>query len=73
MVFKVQGEVGIIAICKIAMKSEPSDQNLIWTVNSSHCRSIGDRDFEMTKTLDNKNPEIAICDIAIQSQPLNKE
>jgi hypothetical protein len=24
----------------------------------------------MTKTLDNKNPDFAICDIAIQSQPL---
>ena len=32
--------------------------------------SIRDRDFEMTKTLDNKNPEIVICDFAIQSQQL---
>jgi hypothetical protein len=31
------------------------------------------RDFEVTKTLDNKNVEIAICDIAIQSQPLNQD
>jgi hypothetical protein len=29
-------------------------------------------DFEVTKTLDNKNAEIAICDIGIQSQPLNQ-
>jgi hypothetical protein len=28
-------------------------------------RSIGDRDFEMSNSLDNKNPEIAICDFAI--------
>jgi hypothetical protein len=34
---------------------------------------IGDRDFEMTKSLDLKNPDFAICDIAIQSQPLNQE
>jgi hypothetical protein len=65
MVFKLQGEAGVITICKFAMKSEPSDQTLIWTVNSSHCRSIGDRDFEMSKSFDNKNPEIAICDFAI--------
>jgi hypothetical protein len=30
------------------------------------------RDFEVTKTLDNKNVEIAICDMVIQSQPLNQ-
>jgi hypothetical protein len=28
-------------------------------------RRIGDRDFEMSNSLDNKNPEIAICDFAI--------
>ena len=35
--------------------------------------SIGDREFEVTRTLDIKNVEITICDIAIQSQPLNRE
>jgi hypothetical protein len=29
------------AIYKIAMKSEPSDQALIWTVNSSQYRGLG--------------------------------
>jgi hypothetical protein len=28
-------------------------------------RRIGDRDFEMSNSLVNKNPEIAICDFAI--------
>jgi hypothetical protein len=28
-------------------------------------RRIGDRDFEMSSSLDNENPEIAICDFAI--------
>jgi hypothetical protein len=28
-------------------------------------RRIGDRDFEMSNSLDNENPEIAICDFAI--------
>jgi hypothetical protein len=35
--------------------------------------SIGDRDFEVTRTLDNKNAKIAICDIAIQSQSLSQD
>ena len=30
----------------------------------SHQR-IGDRDFEMSSSLDNENPKIAICDFAI--------
>ena len=29
--------------------------------------AIGDRDFEMPKSLDIKNSEIAICDFAISS------
>ena len=65
MVFKVQGEVGAITICKIAMKSEPSDQALIWTINSSQCRSFRDRVLEMSNKQDNRNPEIAICEFAI--------
>jgi hypothetical protein len=36
---------------------------VIWTVESLHGVSgIGDRDFEMSKSLDNEKPEIAICD-----------
>jgi hypothetical protein len=32
-----------------------------------------DRDFEVTKTLNIKNVEIVICEIMIQSQPLNQD
>jgi hypothetical protein len=39
-------------------------KNEIWTVDFLH-RRIGDRDFEMSNSLDNENPEIAICDFAI--------
>jgi hypothetical protein len=35
--------------------------------------SVGDRNFEVTKTLDIKNANFAICKIAIQSQPLNRD
>jgi hypothetical protein len=61
------------AICEITMQSEPSDQALIWTVDSSQWRGIGDRELDMTKIIDIRNPDFAICDIAIQSQPLNRE
>jgi hypothetical protein len=33
---------------------------------------IGNRHFAMSKSLDNEKPEIAKCDFANLSQPLNK-
>jgi hypothetical protein len=39
------------AICEITMQSEPSDQALIWTVDSSQWRGIGDRELDMTKII----------------------
>jgi hypothetical protein len=35
-------------------------------------RGIGDRDFDMSRTHCNRNSEIAICDFAMKSQPLDK-
>ena len=61
------------AICEITMQSEPSDQALIWTIDSSQWGGIGDRELDMTKIIDIRNPDFAICDIAIQSQQLNRE
>jgi hypothetical protein len=47
---------------------------VIWTIESLHGVSgIGDRDVEMSKSLDNEKPEIAICDFAMESQPLDKK
>jgi hypothetical protein len=62
-----------IAICDIAIQSQPLNQDQIWTVDLTPYRSFVNRDFEVTKTLDNKNVDFAICDIAMQSQPLNQE
>jgi hypothetical protein len=53
------------AICEITMQSEPSDQALIWTVDSSQWRGIGDRELDMTKIIDIRNPDFAICEFAI--------
>jgi hypothetical protein len=53
------------AKCEIASESGPSDPEMIRTVDHSPYRSIGDRDFEMPKSLDIKNSEIAICDFPI--------
>jgi hypothetical protein len=62
-----------IAICDMAIQSQPLSQDQIWTVDLTPYRSFVNRDFEVTKTLDNKNVDFAICDIAMQSQPLNQE
>jgi hypothetical protein len=58
---KSQGEIPI--------ESGPSNLERIRTVDHSSVR-IGVRDFEMSKSLVNENPEIAKRDIVIQSQPL---
>jgi hypothetical protein len=34
-----------IAMCKISIGSEPSDQEMIWTVDLTSSRSFGDRDL----------------------------
>jgi hypothetical protein len=54
-----------IAICEITMQSEPSDQALIWTVDSSQWRGIGDRELDMSKIIDIRNPDIAIYEIVM--------
>ena len=32
-------------------------------------RRFGDRDFEMSSSLDNENPDFAICEIPTESEP----
>jgi hypothetical protein len=44
-----------IAICNIATYLQPSDQALIWTVDSSQWRGIGDRELKLSKNIDIKN------------------
>jgi hypothetical protein len=53
-----------IAICEIATYLQPSDQEVIWTVDLTSSRSFVDRDLEVTRTLNIRNVEIAICEIA---------
>jgi hypothetical protein len=50
-------------ICEITMQSEPSDQALIWIVDSSQWRGIRDRELDMSKIIDIRNLDIAICEI----------
>jgi hypothetical protein len=54
-----------IVICEITMQSESSDQALIWTIDSSQWRGIGDRELDMSKIIDIRNPDIAISEIAM--------
>jgi hypothetical protein len=53
------------AICEIAIQSQSLNRDQIWTVDPTPCRSFVNRDFEVTKTLDIKDVEIAICEIVI--------
>jgi hypothetical protein len=53
------------AICKIAIKSQPLNQDQIWIVDSSPCQGFEDRVLKMSKNINHKNPDIAICKIAI--------
>jgi hypothetical protein len=53
------------AICEIAIQSQPLNQAQIWTVDLTPCRSFGDRELEMSKFINIRNPDIAICEIVI--------
>jgi hypothetical protein len=50
---------------KSRLKSQPLNQDQIWTVYSSQWRGIGDRELDMSKKIDIRNPDIAIGEIAI--------
>jgi hypothetical protein len=45
--------------------SQPLNQAQIWTVDLTPCRSFGDRELEMSKFINIRNPDITICEIAI--------
>jgi hypothetical protein len=51
------------------MQSEPSDQALIWTIDSSQWRGTEDRELDMSKIIDIRNFDIVICEITMQSEP----
>jgi hypothetical protein len=51
-------------ICEIATNLQPSDQEVIWTIDLTSSRSFVDRDLEVTRTLNIRNVEFAICEIA---------
>jgi hypothetical protein len=53
-----------IAMCEILNDSEPSDKEVIWTVDLTSSWSFVDRDLEVTRTLNIRNVEIVICEIA---------
>jgi hypothetical protein len=44
------------AICEIAIQSQPLNQDQIWTVDLTPCRSFGDRELEMSKFINIRNP-----------------
>jgi hypothetical protein len=40
----------------------------MWTVDPNPCRGFEDRELEMSKNIDIKNPEIAMCEISIEPE-----
>ena len=40
----------------------------MWTVDLTPCQSFADRELEMSKNIDIKNPEIAMCEIPTESE-----
>jgi hypothetical protein len=47
-------------ICEITTNLQPSDQEVIWTVDLTSSRSFVDQDLEVTRTLNIRNVEFMI-------------
>jgi hypothetical protein len=45
----------------------------MWTIDPTPCWSFGDRELEMSKNIDIKNPEIAMCEIQNKSEPSDQD
>jgi hypothetical protein len=45
----------------------------MWTVDSTPCWSFEDRELEMSKNIDIKNLEIAMCEIPTEPEPSNQD
>jgi hypothetical protein len=45
----------------------------MWTVDPRPFRGFEDRVLEMSKNIDIKNPEIAMCEIPTESEPSDQD
>jgi hypothetical protein len=57
--------IPISRYAKSQLKSQLLNQDQIWTVDSSQWRGMGDRELDMSKKIDIRNPDIAIGEIVI--------
>ena len=48
-------------------------QGIMWTIDPTPCRSFKDRELEMSKNIDIKNPEIAMCEIPTEPEPSDQD
>jgi hypothetical protein len=48
---------------KSRKQEDRPSQRIMWTVDLTPCRSFEDRELEMSKNIDIKNPEITMCEI----------
>jgi hypothetical protein len=51
---------------KPRLKSQPLNQDQIWTVDSSPGRSFEDRVLKLSKNIHHRNPDFVICEIAMK-------
>jgi hypothetical protein len=45
----------------------------MWTVDLTPYRGFKDRELEMSKNIDIKNPEIAMCEIPTKPEPSDQD
>jgi hypothetical protein len=45
----------------------------MWIVDPTLCRGFEDRELEMSKNIDIKNPEIAMCEISTKPEPSDQD
>jgi hypothetical protein len=45
----------------------------MWTVDLTPCRGFEDRELEMSKNIDIKNPKITMCEIPTEPEPSDQD
>jgi hypothetical protein len=58
---------------KSRKQEDRPSQGIMWTVDPTPYRSFEDRELEMSKNIDIKNPEIAMCEILTEPEPSDQD
>jgi hypothetical protein len=66
-------KVQVVEGSQIPKAGGPSISRVMWTIDLTPCRSFEDQELEMSKNIDIKNPEIAMCEIPTESKPSDQD